>query len=139
MAAELTRAQRWLRGQLVSSAQVLALIGEKVYELPAPQASAPPYVVFDYRGGADQTLKGLRQVSTLYFGVVAVGEGVPTLRLSDLADAIDDALTGQSGQIENIQVDTCERIQPLSGVGFQSGDDRRYLGGLYKLTARTIA
>jgi hypothetical protein len=144
MSSELVCGQRWLRNQLMGNGTLQELVGDKAYEFPAPQDAIPPYILFDYRGGHDQSqqlLRGtVRTATDLLFGVVAVGadETVTTLDLMPVAEAIDEALEGQTGLIDDMQIYGCRREQPLMGAEIQSGATHRFLGGLYRVSVRPI-
>lgn len=141
MSVEHTRAQRWIWQRLTDNAALIRAVGaDNVYEYPAPQGTtAQRYVLIDFRAGTDLMAKGARAGVVLYYGVTAVAAGLPTLRLEEVADAIDEALAGQSGQVQDVVIRTCERAQTLHGTSLETGDGRRYLGGLYKLTCQAVA
>lgn len=137
---ELTRAQQWVYGKIRATAGVTSIVGQRVYESPAPQNAPLPYVLIDHRAAVDVNVgKGTRLGTQMVMAIEIVTEEQTNLELEPIYDAIDAALQSQSGDLRGLIIDVAQRDSSYAEWGVESGTVRRHVGALWHLFVRPQA
>jgi hypothetical protein len=137
-------AKSWLRATLAADATLVALVGgagaPRIYDGPAPEGSAFPYVVFlPYTRGRDLSVIGeIRVWSELPYIVKAVHQAESYADpLQTLAERIDALLHRSRGMVAGGEVIACVRTSPLEYPELKHSVQYRHLGGIYKLQVQS--
>lgn len=134
---ELTRAQQWIYQQLRAAPGVTSIVGQRVFESPAPQDADLPYVLIDHRAAVDVNVgNGNRLGTQMIVAIDVVTETQSNLALEPIYDAIDDALQSKSGDLRGLIIDVAQRDSSYAEWGVESGSTRRHVGALWHLFVR---
>lgn len=128
---ELGLAETWIYNRLTSDPELVALVGDNIYQQAIDDEAQDPYpaVLFAFQSGADVRGNGPRRYLTdVVYVVKVIGRGsVASLRT--IAGRIDAALNAQgSGDVA-----MCVRTQPLYFPEREGDTVYQHLGGYYRL------
>lgn len=115
--AEDLKALRWIVAQLKADAQLVALVGTKVFRQVIPDGQDPPaVVVWVQNPDADlNTAAGAERVyATIEFVVEGVASATDFDRLVQMAERIDAVLHKATGSTAYAEVVECVRVAPWS-------------------------
>lgn len=145
---EIDRIDQFVVTKLGADAQLVALVGTRVYKDQAPADAVFPLVIFRSYDGPDTTANGGRRVmvSPLYqvFGVdIEGGSGVASsnakVAVKNIADRIDAVLQAASGDAgSDAYVSQVLRERTYDMTSEESGVLYRYLGGFYRVWAYAL-
>jgi hypothetical protein len=135
---EITTVNAWLYSVLSGDPALQGLIGNRIYEQPAPEEAEYPMIVFQAQAPADvNSLQGYRVMSGGVWLVRAVGECTSYEPLREIADRIDALLHKASGEAPGMgTVLSCVREAPFAMVETDNERQYRHLGGLYRVLAQ---
>lgn len=109
---------RVIKARLLASAEVTALVGQKIFPIVAVQSTPAPYVTYcrtSVKPGYTKDRKSLTDTATVEVTIYA-----PTYEQSiAVMNAVDNALQGFRGTLEDIEVDRVRLIN--SEEDFQDG------------------
>lgn len=138
----------WVRAQLLATTSVTDIVGTGANArifldvAPASFQSNPeyPFIVYQVQSAIDYRVVGTYRVwaDTLYI-VKGINAGADFGTLAPLAEAIDEALTSDSGGAVSSpagEVFMCVREETFRLSETEEGKTFRHLGGLYRLYAR---
>jgi hypothetical protein len=136
---ELARAQQWLYQELRDSTTLAQAVGQRIYESPAPQETALPYILIDHRAGTDSSSStGVRIGTQLIFAIEVVTETQSTLALEPIYDAIDEVLQARNAVHRGMIIDRVVRDTTYTDWGVESGRTRKHIGALWRLYIREL-
>lgn len=128
-ANELGLAETWLYSRLSGDAELVALVGDGIYQQYIPDDGEYPAVLFAYQSGRDIRGNGPRRYLTdVVYVVKVIGTG-PVSGLRGIAARIDAALNAQASG----PVAMCVRTQPLYFPEREGDTVYQHLGGFYRL------
>lgn len=143
---ELDAAAKHLFDTLSAHDALTDLVEDRIYELAAPEDPAVvyPLVVYSFAGGTDRQVAGsdTRMLTRPRFLVLAVHDQRDMAACRAVASAVDDALTGSSGQVElggvTYAVQTVHREEPVERAGPMDGVFYVNAGGYYRAPTQKL-
>ncbi len=137
---ETTRIDAWLYSRLTADAQLVAVVGSRVYCESAPAAATYPFVLFScYRSGRDlMVVNGERVLTAPDYLVMVVGEGRDYVALQPAADRIDTLLHNVTAETAALRVMSCVRTDTWRERIEEAGKAWSRLGGLYHLQVQPL-
>lgn len=134
---ESARIDEWLYTLLSGDTTLTNQIGQRIYNLQAPQDAALPFVIFGYMQGIDvQGVGTARVMSSVVYQVKAVDEAESFTTAKGIADRLDALVQGASGSVSDGQILAARREQIIQYVETDVGIQYRHLGGLYRIFAQ---
>ncbi len=131
---EYPRASDWLNTVLAGISGV-----NTICEHPVPQGQPYPAITWSVQASDDMTVVGESRVWAEFLMLVtAVDQTRSTLALQSIADAIDLALHGTTGDVADASVISSVRISPFQDSDIADGVPYRRLGGLYSLLVQPL-
>jgi hypothetical protein len=116
----------------------------------APPATATPFIILQYQGGADTTtMNAVRLKSSLLYQVKVVGPAAITAAIASASELIDTTIGRQPGNPQSPQpivissatvgyVLACYREQPLILDTLENGEQWCAAGGLYRMEIQSL-
>lgn len=135
MAVEVTEAKRWIYETLKADAQLVAVVGTRIYPDIAPQGKPRPYLIFNFQGGVDVSGLGTARLQTNpLFQVRIVTDGAPNDAARTADARLDEVLQNSSADTSNGYMFSARREMPVDRPEFDADNNRYHnLGGLYRL------
>ena len=101
------------------------------YDSLAPQATTPPYIVFQYGAGVDGYYFGtVANESDDYIVKVISDRGYPSAQAHGIYEQLHSALQNAPLSISGNQLIRCRRTAPIK---YQDRDGYWHIGGLYRI------
>jgi hypothetical protein len=134
---EFTRATTWLYATLTTP-PISGAAG--VFEHPAPEATASPWITFGQQAETDLAVIGERRVwADFLFLVRAISKGESSKALESIVDEIDSRLHRASGTTSDGRVVASVREEVFSFAEEDHGVIYKHLGGLYRLLVQPLS
>lgn len=137
MAIESSYTAQWLYETLDGDATLMALLGsgERIYEQPAPQESAFPFVTFQLQSDVDVMTVDTRNrifVDQLWL-IRATTDSTSFAASKAIANRVDFLLQNANGAADGATVYHCSREESFRLVEIDNGKQYRHLGGIYRI------
>lgn len=131
--------EQWLLARLSSDAAIITQSGGRIYADFAPQDSAFPAIVYQFRRGqAFSAIDGSRSKMRLILLVKVVTEWPNADTGQDLFGLVDARLYKATGSVPGLSVDECVQDEPIQYTEFADGKRYFHVGGLYHLWVEKI-
>lgn len=134
LGAEVVLGYDFIAATLLADADVIAIIGDRVYQDVAPASAIYPFIVIQNQLSDDMLGVGSVRIYTdTIFIVKAVAQVDTYDPLRPLAKAIDVALNGVTGSVLDGTVFACIREESFRLAETEEGVHHKNLGGSYRL------
>lgn len=132
---ELQEAKNWIHDKLAANADLVAIVGTRIFADHYPGQRVFPYVLYNAQASVD--LKGVgrsRIASDVLFQVRVVCDGLPNADIRKAGRRIDDVLQHQASQPSGAFYFSSEREGEIDRPEYDSANHRYHnLGGMYRI------
>lgn len=139
---EMKQARTFLRGKIAAHATIISLgLADKIWRDLAPPGSDCPYIIMTLQAATDKNAIGARNrlFTRPLFSIKGVTQGTDDTVGYQIADAIEDALRGQSDFVgaDGVVKLGVFREEPLDYPEYEDGIRYNHIGGLYRVFVHT--
>lgn len=130
---------KWIYATLAADSAISALIGTRIYEGPAPQTTAYPFIRYDQQSTLD--VRGATEATRIMVNELWLIRAVAETEsyqgnLATLADRIDALFQNTNGSATGAVVFNSAREFAMRMPEDEQGISYRHLGGIYRIYAQ---